>query len=178
MLPQEEPNTRSPRGSPRPDAPDFAGDGLNAGLLPEFAGGLGGVVPAGESPAMPKLLVRLRLPGVPVTPADCIGGLAGEVFVGTNTRAAAESSPFCIASDMSLGESGESGREDDKDGVCIDAVVVVATAVVVAAAVVVVANPAAAAVVAATDAAEDAGEAAAFEAAVAATSCRCRCRCP
>lgn len=174
MLPQEEPNTRSPSGSPRPDTPDFAGDGLNAGLLPEFAGGLGGVVPADESPAMPKLLARLRLPGVPVTPADCIGGLAGEVFVGTNTRAAAESSPFCIASEISFGESGESGREDDNDGVCVDVVVVVTAVAAAAVVVVVVADPVPAAVVTAEEAGE---EAAAFEAAVAVASCRCRC-CP
>lgn len=177
MLPQDEPNTRSPSGSPRPDAPGFAGEGLNAGLLCVAAGGLGGVVPADESPTMPRLLALLRRPGVPVLLADCIDGLAGEVFVGTNTRAAAESSPFCNARDISLGESERSGREDDKEGVCAElAVVVTAAAVDVAAAV--VADPVVAAVVdTAVMDGEDADEAAAFTAAVAAASCRCRC-CP
>ena len=175
MLPQDEPNTRSPSGSPRPDPPGFAGEGLNVGLLCAAAGGLGGVVTADESPAMPKLLARLRRPGVPLLPADGIGGLAGEVFVGTNTRAAAESSPFCNARDISFGESGRSGRDDDKEGVRTELVLVVTAAAVVvaAAAVVTAADPVVAAVAdtAATD------EAAAFTAAVAAASCRCRC-CP
>lgn len=111
--------------------------------------------------------------------ADCIDGLAGEVFVGTNTRAAAESSPFCNASDMSLGESERSGREDDKEGVCAElAVVVTAAAVDVDVAAAVVADPVVAAVAdTAVMDGEDADEAAAFTAAVAAASCRCRC-CP
>lgn len=97
--------------------------------------------------------------------------------MGTNTRAAAESSPFCKARDISLGESERSGREDDKEGVLAELVVVgtVAAADVVT---VVVADPvvAAAADTAAMDG-EDADEADAFTAAVAAASSRCRC-CP
>lgn len=57
------------------------------------------------------------------------GGLAGEMFVGTNTRAAAESSPFCIARDMSSASPGEPGTEEVMDGV--RGVVVVVVAVVV-----------------------------------------------
>ena len=96
--------------------------------------------------------------------------------MGTNTRAAAESSPFCNARDISLGESERSGRDDDKEGVL--AVLVVVGTVTAVAVATVVADPvvAAAADTAAMDG-EDTDEAAAFTAAVAAASCRCRC-CP
>lgn len=59
--------------------------------------------------------------------------MAGEIFVGTNTRAAAESSPFCIAREKSSASPGEPGTEDVKDGVRGVVVVVVGVVVVFAA---------------------------------------------
>lgn len=130
--PQEGPKMLSRKDSPRPP-PVLVGD-VRKLVLTSGRGGvaivaaIAAVVLTATSPPAPGR--RCAVPGVP--PLADVGGLAGDILVGINTRAAAESSPFATALDMSVAELGEPGKEDvvvgfdgvaiaEATGVCNDA---------------------------------------------------------
>lgn len=108
ITPHEAPKALPLSGSPRLPLPPFSGDERNTGLLLVTKVGRGDVTCDIAPPVIPPAPAPDRLSDVSLLLDDKVGGLAGEIFVGTKTRAAAESSPFCNASVISVDEPGES----------------------------------------------------------------------